>query len=150
MASTLVKNYVHIVFSTKYRQHLLFESLQSPLYEYFRAICLGMECYPIAIGGVTDHVHILCNLSKKVALCKLLQEIKANSSRWIKMQDSSLQNFSWQDGYGAFSVNPHEAEIVIRYIENQKEHHAKKTFQQEFMQFLVKYKVEFDERYLWD
>lgn len=109
-----------------------------------------MECLPVKIGGYSDHVHILCMLSKKIALMKLLEEVKSHSSKWIKTKDERLRNFYWQDGYGAFSVNPSQADVVSRYIENQKVHHSKKTFQNEYRIFLKKYKVEYDERYVWD
>ena len=89
-------------------------------------------------------------LSKKITLVKLLEELKSHSSKWIKTKDNKLSNFYWQDGYGAFSVNPSEIDTVVNYIENQKEHHSKKTFQDEYRAFLKKYKVEYDERYLWD
>lgn len=150
MPQSLTKNYVHLVFSTKYREPLLKDSIQPELFSYFGGICNNLECYPVQIGGYYDHVHILCLLSKKLALMKLLQEIKANSSKWLKTKDNSLSQFRWQDGYGAFSVNPYQIDIVKRYIENQKEHHAKKTFQNEYRAFLKKYKVEYDERYVWD
>jgi REP element-mobilizing transposase RayT len=89
-------------------------------------------------------------LSKKIALTKLLEELKSHSSKWMKTKDESLKYFFWQDGYGAFSVNPTEVDIVIAYIDNQQKHHSKKTFQQEYRAFLKKYKVEYDERYVWD
>ncbi len=85
---------------------------------------------PNKIGGHLDHVHILCLLSKKVALVKLLEELKSHSSKWIKAKDKSLKGFYWQDGYGAFSVNPSQVDIVIEYIANQHVHHAKTTFQE--------------------
>jgi putative transposase len=89
-------------------------------------------------------------LSRKIALMELLEEIKRSSSKWIKTRHQAMKNFYWQDGYGAFSVNPSEVDRVIKYIENQKEHHAKKTFKEEFRLILKKYQVEFDERYVWD
>jgi REP element-mobilizing transposase RayT len=89
-------------------------------------------------------------LSKKIALAKLLEELKSHSSKWMKTQDESLKNFYWQDGYGAFSVNPSEVDTVIAYIENQHDHHSKKNFQEEYRVFLEKYKVDYDERYVWD
>ena len=88
-------------------------------------------------------------LSKNITLSKLLQDLKSNSSKWIKTKGENYQNFFWQDGYGAFSVNPLEVEIVVNYIANQKEHHSKKNYQDEFRAFLEKYEVEYDERYVW-
>jgi REP element-mobilizing transposase RayT len=148
MGQSLVKNYIHLVFSTKYRQPLILESVEGELYSYLGGICRDLECTPIKVGGYYDHVHILCMLSKKIALMKLLEEVKSHSSKWIKTKDDRLANFYWQDGYGAFSVNPAQTDIVSRYIENQKAHHSKKAFQDEYRIFLKKYKVEYDERYM--
>ena len=89
-------------------------------------------------------------LSKKIALMKLLEEVKSHSSKWMKTKDDSLKNFYWQDGYGAFSVNPAEVDRVIAYIANQHKHHSKKNFQDEYRGILKKYQVEYDERYVWD
>ena len=150
MSQSLVKNYLHIVFSTKHRQPLIIPEIETELHSYLGGICKNLESQPIKIGGYTDHVHVLCNLSKKIALMKLLEEVKSHSSKWVKTKDSRLKNFYWQDGYGAFSVNPSEVDKVIAYIENQHEHHSKKTFQDEYRAFLKKYKVEYDERYVWD
>ena len=150
MGQSLVKNYIHIIFSTKLRAPLIIESIENELYSYIGGICKQLECYPVKIGGYIDHIHILCMLSKKIPLMKLLEEIKAHSSKWIKTKDDTLKKFYWQNGYGAFSVNPYEVDKVIAYIENQKGHHRKKTFQDEYRAFLKKYNVEFDEKYVWD
>lgn len=150
MGQTLCKNYLHIVFSTKHRNPLIIDEVESELYGYIGATCKRLECHPIRINGYKDHIHILCMLSRKIALMELLEEIKRSSSKWIKTRHQAMKNFYWQDGYGAFSVNPSEVDRVIKYIENQKEHHAKKTFKEEFRLILKKYQVEFDERYVWD
>jgi REP element-mobilizing transposase RayT len=150
MGQSLVKNYIHIVFSTKHREQLIYEPFENELHAYLGGICKNLECHPLKIGGSTEHIHILCMLSKKIALMKLLEALKSHSSKWIKTKDGSLKNFYWQDGYGAFSVNPSETETVINYIANQKEHHDTKTFQDEYRAFLKKYYVEYDERYVWD
>jgi REP element-mobilizing transposase RayT len=150
MGQSLVKNYLHIVFSTKYRAHLIHPPYELELHAYLGGICKDMECSPIKIGGYTDHIHILCMLSKKIALMKLLEEVKSHSSKWMKTKDLSLKNFYWQDGYGAFSVNPAQVDKVIAYIENQHNHHRKKDFQDEYRKYLNEYKIEYDERYVWD
>jgi putative transposase len=150
MGQSLVKNYIHIVFSTKYRQPLITEEIEPELHAYLGGICRNLESNPVKIGGYNNHIHILCMLSKKIALMKLLEEVKSHSSKWIKTKGKEFQNFFWQDGYGAFSVNPAEVDVVINYIANQKDHHRKKTFQDEYIDFLKKYKVDFDERYIWD
>jgi len=150
MGQSLVKNYLHIVYSTKYRQPLIKEEIEDELYSYLGGICKKLECAPIKVGGYIDHVHILCMLSKNIALVKLLEELKSHSSKWIKTKGAEYKNFYWQNGYGAFSINPSEVDIVTQYIANQKEHHKVKSFQQEYKLFLKKYEVEYDERYVWD
>ena len=150
MPQSLVKNYLHITFSTKHRVTIIKKSIQKDLFAYLAKICNELECYAIEVGGVEDHVHILCSLSKKITLIKLLEEMKRSSSKWIKTQGVDFKNFYWQIGYGAFSVNPKEIEIVQKYILNQEEHHRNKSFQDEYRSFLQQYDVEFDERYVWD
>ena len=150
MGQSLAQNYIHIVFSTKYRQHLIHPPVEEELHAYLGGICNKLECHVLKVGGYTDHIHILCMLSKKIALMKLVEELKSHSSKWMKTKDPSLANFYWQDGYGAFSVNPAEVDVVINYIANQKEHHRKKTYQEEYKATLDKYKVKYDERYMWD
>jgi len=150
MGQSLVKNYIHIIFSTKQRVPLIQQPVEVELHSYIGGICKEMECFPIKIGGHTDHLHVLCLLSKKIALMNLLEEVKSHSSKWMKTKGVELKDFYWQNGYGAFSVNPSEIDKVITYIENQKEHHSKKTFQDEYRAFLKKYKVEYDEKYVWD
>jgi len=129
---------------------MIFPPYNSDLYSYLGGICNNLESQVIRIGGYSDHVHILCLLSKKIALCKLVEELKSHSSKWMKTRSVMLANFYWQDGYGAFSVNPYKVDYVIAYIDNQLDHHGKRTFQQEYRAFLKKNKVEFDERYVWD
>ena len=150
MAQSLSKVYVHITFSTKLRQNLITDNIQESLFNYIGGICKGMECNPIRVGGHKNHIHILCLLSKKVTQIKLLEEVKKQSSKWIKKQDDNFINFYWQDGYDIFSVNPSEIDVVIAYINNQKEHHKRVSFQDEFRAFLKKYKVNYDEKYVWD
>ncbi len=150
MGQSLVNNYLHIVFSTKHRELLIHPPVEADLHSYLGGICNKLECQVLIVGGYTDHIHILCKLSKKIALMKLIEELKSHSSKWIKTQGIEYANFYWQDGYGAFSVNPAEVETVIAYIANQHQHHSKKTFQNEYRAFLIKYKVEFDERYVWE
>lgn len=150
MPQSLVKNYIHIVFSTKYRYPFLTESVQPEMFSYLGGVCKELECQPIKVGGYMDHIHILCMLSKSITLIKLLEEVKSHSSKWIKIKGEEFKNFYWQKGYGAFSINPNEVNTVVNYIERQKEHHSKKTFQAEYRGFLKKYMVEHDEQYVWD
>lgn len=150
MGQSLNRVYVHLVFSTKHRQPMILDLIREELYGYLGGICKKLDCNPIQVGGYNDHVHILCLLSKKIPLMDLVEKVKANSSKWIKTKGTDFENFYWQNGYGAFSVNPSEIEVVKNYILNQEEHHRKKSFQEEFMAFLKKYNVEYDERYVWD
>jgi putative transposase len=150
MGQSLVNSYLHIVFSTKNRLPLIDDNIAEELYAYISTVCRTMESPTLRVGGHRDHVHILCMLSKRVTISKLLEITKSHSSKWIKTKGDSYTNFYWQDGYGAFSVSPTEISIVSEYISNQYEHHKKRTFQEEYLAFLLKYKVPFDEKYLWD
>ncbi|MEM1121379.1 MAG: IS200/IS605 family transposase [Bacteroidota bacterium] len=150
MPQSLVKNYVHIVFSTKKRQSFIDQSIEEELHAYLGGTCKELGCPVLAVGGVAEHVHILCMLSRNIALSELVGKVKANSSKWIKTKGEQYATFYWQKGYGGFSVNPAETEVVIIYIQKQEEHHKKWTFKEEYRLFLKKYKVEYDERYVWD
>ena len=149
MAQSLSKVYVHITFSTKNRYPFIDDNIAKELWAYIGGICKQLECNPVRVGGYNDHAHVCCLLSKKITQIKLLEEIKKESSRWAKTKGKQYNQFYWQDGYGIFSVNPYEIEKVVEYIDNQCQHHKKRTFQEELLAFLKKYKVEYDERYLW-
>ena len=140
----------HIIFSTKDRRLLITPNIRERLWAYQSSILQNLECDSITVGGVADHIHILCNLSKKFPTVKVLEILKKDSSKFAKTLDSSLREFQWQDGYGLFSVSPSHVEAVRKYILNQEEHHKKETFQEEYLRILKKYKAPFDERYLWD
>jgi len=150
MGQSLVQNYLHIIFSTKNRQPLIKKHVEAELHAYLGGICNRLECQAIKVGGYIDHIHILSKLSKKIPLTKLMEELKSHSSKWIKTKGKEFENFYWQDGYGAFSVNPSQVGAVIDYILRQHEHHQSKTFQDGYRSFLKKYKVDYDERYVWD
>lgn len=150
MPQSLVRLVTHIIFSTKHRENFIDEAVEPSLYAYLGSMCKVMDCVPVKIGGYTNHVHVLCLLTRKFALMDVLEEIKKRSSKWVKTQGEQYESFYWQDGYGAFSVNPMQMDKVIAYIENQHEHHKKQIFQDEFRGFLKRYKVDYDERYVWD
>ena len=150
MPQSISKIYVHITFSTKNRYPFIDSEIEKDLWEYLGGICKGLECNPIRIGGHKDHIHICCLLSKKITTIKLLEDIKKESSKWIKTKGAKYSSFYWQDGYGVFSINPSEVETVIKYIENQAEHHKKRTFQEELLAFFKKYGIEYNEQYLWN
>lgn len=114
------------------------------LYAYIGRIVKDMESTPIAIGGMPDHVHLLCSLSKNLSVAKFMEDVKRHSSRWIKSKSEDYHAFEWQGGYGAFSVSPALLERTKRYIINQEEHHKKHTFHEEYVLFLKEYGVDFN------
>ena len=150
MPQSLVRNYIHIIFSTKNRHPFIDKNIKDELFSYLAGICKNNECTPIIVGGYNDHVHILCLMSQKIALMKLVEHLKTHSSKWIKTKGGQYENFYWQKGYGAFSVNPSQVEIVKNYIKNQQEHHRKKSFKDEYEAYLRKYKIDYNEKYVWD
>lgn len=150
MAQSLHVLNVHMVFSTKDRRPCLASGIRPRVWAYLSRILQNLECHAITVGGVEDHVHVLCNLTKKHASMKVLEVLKRDSSKFIKTLDDRLGDFHWQDGYGLFSVSPSHVEAVRKYILNQEEHHRRETFQDELLRILKKYGAIYDERYLWD
>ncbi|MEJ7646190.1 MAG: IS200/IS605 family transposase [Chryseolinea sp.] len=149
MPQSLVQNYIHIVFSTKGRKNLISSEIGGRLYPYLYGISKNMNCYPKLIGGHLNHVHILCDLPKTVCLSKLIEQLKSSSSKWLKTQNR-LDNFAWQNGYAAFSIQYSNVSTVVNYIANQEIHHQTITFENELRRLLKENALEFDERYLWD
>ena len=149
MSQSLSKMYVHIVFHTKHNQDLIKDDIESELYAYLGGILKDNKSVPIEINGIEDHVHILCILSKNISLADLLEELKRNSSRWIKTKGADYTDFAWQGGYGGFSVSQSKVDVVRKYIQNQKEHHKTETFKEEYIRFLKEYNVDYDPDYLW-
>jgi putative transposase len=150
MPQSLVKNYIHITFCTKNRYPFIDDEIKAELFSYLGGICKNLECNPIIVGGYREHVHILCLLSRKIALMKLVEELKSHSSKWIKTKGKQYQNFYWQNGYGGFSIHYSRIEVVKNYIFTQEEHHRKLSFQDEYRTLLKKSDINFDERYVWD
>ena len=149
MSQSLSKLYIHMVFHTKNNQNLIQQAIENELYAYLGGILKSTKSIPIAINGAEDHVHILCIMSKNITLADLLEELKRNSSRWIKTKGNEYKEFAWQGGYGGFSVSQSKVDIVKKYIENQKEHHKTKTFKEEYILFLKEYGINYNEEYLW-
>lgn len=150
MAQSLTKNYIHIIFSTKNRENSLRKNDLPEIFSYLSGIVSNLQCTSIIVGGTTDHIHILCVLSKNLSLAKLIEELKSSSSKWIKTKDVNYAGFSWQSGYGAFSVSQSKIDVVRKYIANQEEHHRQRTFQEELIKFFQEYEIEYDEKYLWN
>ncbi len=150
MGQSLAKIYMHIAFSTKHREQLIFPPVEAALHKYMASICDNMECPAIQVGGYTDHVHVFCRLSKNIALAQLVREIKSNSSSWMKTQGPALSQFFWQTGYGAFSVSPYRANHTIKYIERQHEHHQHESYKDEMRYHMRLNEMELDEKHFWD
>jgi len=150
MPQSLAKNLIHLIYSTKNRTPCLRREIHESLFAYQAGILKEWDSPALVIGGVTDHVHALLNLSKKHALARVIEEVKKGSSKWLKSQGSEFRDFHWQAGYGAFSVSASNVNAVRRYIEQQEEQHRVRSFQEEFLAFLKRHGVEYDERYLWD
>ncbi len=140
----------HVIFSTRDRAPFISPEFASDLYAYLATIVrnTGCECY--RVGGVADHVHLAVRLSRTACIAKVVEETKASSSRWMKTQDARLAGFSWQNGYGAFSVGPRELDALCSYIDSQVVHHRSRTFKEEYLSFLDRYGIDYDERYVWD
>jgi REP element-mobilizing transposase RayT len=150
MAQSFASILVHLIYSTKNREPWLTPALNPELYAYQAAVLKEMGCPALVINDTADHVHTLFRLGRTVALCDVVEEVKKSSSRWLKTKGPALAGFAWQAGYGAFSLGESSVPAARRYIEGQKEHHRKRTFQDEFRAFLAKYRIEYDERYVWD
>jgi len=151
MPQSLVQIYLHIVFSTKLRQPFLKDKeFRERTHAYLAGACKNMHCPALIVGGVEDHIHILCRFGKEIAVSDFNRDLKRESSKWVKEEQPALADFYWQAGYGAFSISPSHTEPVQRYIANQEEHHRQETFQDEFRRLCKKYGLEIDERYVWD
>ena len=152
MSQSLSKVLVHIIYSTKNREPWLKDrELCSALFAYNATVLKNdVDSPAILINGVEDHIHILCHLSRKFPIMKILQASKTETFKWLKKQDPSLERFQWQSGYGIFSVSPSNVEQVKRYIANQDEHHKTMTFKDEFREICRRHGVAIDERYVWD
>ena len=149
MSQTLVSLVVHVVFSTKNREPFITLEIEPELFAYIGGILKNHESRLLYAGGTADHVHLLISQSKNIALSSLMKDVKKDSSLWIKTKGTVFRNFHWQDGYGAFSVGTSQIDEVSHYLANQKQHHQKRSFQHELIQFLDDNGIEYDERYLW-
>lgn len=150
MSQSLVKNLVHLVYSTKNRQPWITKEHRAGLFAYQAGIFQQWDSPALRIGGAHDHVHALFSLSRNHALKKVVEEVKKASSKWMKTEGPRVTDFYWQAGYGAFSVSLSNVDVVERYIDNQDEHHRQMTYQEELRALLRRHQIEFDERYLWD
>ena len=151
MSKTLVKMEIHLIFHIKTTSVKMRKDDLPHIHKYIIGIIKNLDSVPICIGGVEDHIHILCSLSKSMALSDFVRDVKSNSSRWIKTLDCYYEKFEWQTGYGAFSVSPSIIDKTIQYINNQENHHKKVMFRDEYIRFLNAYDVEYNPDFVfWD
>ena len=151
MAQSLAKILLHMVFSTKERQPFLRDqALREELHRYLGGILTNLECQPLIVGGVEDHVHLLFAHSRTATVADVVKELKRGSTVWLKTKSPALTEFAWQNGYGVFSIGQSQVEDVRAYIAGQEVHHRKISFQEEFHRLLQRYEIAFDERYVWD
>ncbi len=148
MSSTYTQIIYQIIFSTKSHERTITESKQNDLFKYIAGILKNKKCHLYRINGVEDHIHIITHIHPSVALANLVKDIKLASSEWIKKNEIFLYFNGWQDGYGAFTCSNKEKDRLIEYVKNQKEHHKRKTFKEEFVELLNEHGIEFDEKYL--
>ena len=149
MANTYTSLHYHVIFSTKNRERWLVPEIEQRVWGYIGGIARAHRLTALQVGGIEDHIHALVTAPPTIAPFQIAQFLKGDSSKWIHEEFSALRNFGWQDGYGAFTVSKSNIPMVIQYIQNQREHHRKKTFQEEYLEFLHANNIEYDERYLW-
>ncbi|MBI4222009.1 MAG: IS200/IS605 family transposase [Planctomycetes bacterium] len=149
MENTYINILIHTVFSTKNRESWISSSLRERLYPYMCGIARENGLKVLCIGGTDNHIHILLSLDSTTSIAKAMQLIKGGSSKWIHETFPELRLFSWQEGYGAFSIGISNVDETKKYIENQEKHHRKESFRDEYLKFLRKNNIDFDEKYLW-
>ncbi len=149
MANSFRQVYIHYVFSTKKREPLIKPKLEKKLYAYIGGIGRELKGPILACGGMPDHIHLVVSMSATKSVSKTIQVIKSNSAKWINEHHFNDKEFTWQRGYGAFSLGQSGLINAVRYIQNQKKHHKHKTFKEEYIQLLERYQIDYDEQYLW-
>jgi putative transposase len=150
MAGTFSQIYIQVVFAVQGRKNFIKPSFEEELYKYISGIITGKEQKSLAVNGMPDHVHVLIGLKPSMRISDIVREIKNNSSNFINNNAWLSNHFSWQEGYGAFSYSQSQFGRVIDYIKNQKQHHQKRTFRQEYLSFLKKFNISFEEKYLFE
>jgi putative transposase len=150
MANTFSQIYIQTVFAVSNRQSLITAEFEEELYRYITGIVTNNGCKLISINGVADHVHILLGLKPAIALADIVRDVKADSTNFINRERRVRGRFSWQEGYGAFSYSHSQLDTIIRYIQNQKQHHQRSTFKNEYISLLRKFDIAFADRYIFD
>ena len=148
MTNTYTQLHNQFVFDVKYRDGVIQASWKDELYKYMTGIVQQNKHKLISINGMSDHIHILIGMRPHQSISDLMQDVKGNSSKWINEKKLVKGKFEWQEGYGAFSYGKSQIKDVILYVENQEQHHKKKTFREEYLDFLIKFEIEYDEKYI--
>ena len=150
MAQSLSSVLIHLVFSTKVREPFITPAIEPELHPYIAKVLRELKSPSLAIDGTSDHLHILFSLSRVITIAQLVEEVKTNTSKWIKTKGREFRTFHWQRGYGAFSIGQSNVAALKSYIRNQKRHHRRITFQDEYRKFLLAYGIDYNEKYVWD
>ncbi|MFT5471412.1 MAG: putative transposase [Verrucomicrobiales bacterium] len=150
MPQSLTQLYAHLIFSTKNRHPFIDSEIRPKLHGCLAKLVRDQDCPFVVVGGVADHVHILFDIGKMRSPVKIVEVVKRESSKWMKTMGPGYEKFYWQSGYGMFSVSPTHRVAVEKYVRCQEEHHRAVSFQDEFRGFLKRYRVEYDEGYVWD
>lgn len=150
MAGSYSQIYLHYVFAVKGRQNLLQKPWREEVFKYISGIIKGKNQKPIIVNGVSDHVHVFVGLKPAMPIPDLIRDIKNNSSNFINENKWVKGKFSWQEGYGVFSYSHSQIDNLYRYIANQEAHHQEKTFKDEYIDFLKKFEIDYDEKYLFE
>ena len=148
MANTYTQIHLHLIFAVKYRTGIIEDKWKDELYKYITGIIQSNNHKLLIINGMPDHIHILIGIRPNQSVSELLQDIKGSSSKWINEKGFVKGKFEWQEGFGAFSYSKSQIKDVIKYIENQEEHHKKRTFREEYLAFLDAFEVEYNEKYI--
>jgi REP element-mobilizing transposase RayT len=149
MANTYTSLHYHLIFSTKNRVSYINPEIEQRVWAYVGGIARKHSMTALQVGGCEDHLHALVMTPPTLSPSQIAQFLKGDSSKWIHEEFAALHDFAWQDGYGAFTVSKSNLPEVIRYIQHQREHHQKRTFQEEYLEFLRKYEIQYDERFVW-
>jgi putative transposase len=148
MANTYTQIHIQFVFVVKFRNGLIHPSFKEELYQYISGIIKNYDHKLLAINGMPDHVHVFIGMRPTQSISDLMQDIKGSSSKWINEKKFLKVKFEWQEGYGAFSYSKSHVQNVINYVNNQENHHSKQSFRDEYLDFLKKFDIEYDERYI--
>jgi putative transposase len=148
--NTFTKLYVHCVFTPKGKASLLTDSIRDKIHKYIYGIIKENKCYPVAVNGTKDHIHLLIGFTPTISISDLMRDIKRSSALFINKQIDSFHKFKWQEGYGAFTVGHHDLDKVCKYVLNQAEHHSIKTFKDEYIHLLNEGGIEFNPDYLFE